>query len=185
MGKDELRGVAKRGRDAFVAGLSPAQRCAHAVVMAQRIESVLGEARAVAVYLPIGSEADTLPLIDHLASRGVEIALPHVRGLALAMRFLRWSPGQTLVAGPFGLRQPLGDAPEIDPDVIVTPLLAFDSRLHRLGYGAGYYDRAFAAHPAARRIGIAWACQQVEALPDEAWDVPLHAVATEQDWITA
>lgn len=142
-----------------------------------------GDARTVAVYLPIGSEIDTLPLIDRLMAQDLRIALPHVRGRRDTMRFLSWAPGDPLPEGPMGLRQPDADASEVSPDLILTPLLAFDAALNRLGYGAGHYDRAFAANMAARRVGVAWDAQQVDSLPVDSWDVPLHAVATETSWM--
>jgi 5-formyltetrahydrofolate cyclo-ligase len=185
MTKARLRSEAKDTRQAFVAALTPAERCVAAVLLAGRVEAQLGDARTVAVYLPIGSEIDTLPIIDRLVRRDLAIALPHVAGRKGAMRFLRWTPGDPLPGGPMGLRQPAVDAPELVPDLILTPLLAFDARLHRLGYGAGFYDRAFVAHPHARRVGLAWSVQQVAAIADESWDVALHAVATEKDWIDA
>lgn len=183
--KARLRSDAKDKRQAFVAALTPAERCAAAVLLAGRIDERLDDARCVAVYLPIGAEIDTLPVIDRLVRRDIAIALPHVTGRRSAMRFLRWAPGDPLPGGPMGLRQPAADAPELAPDLILTPLLAFDARLHRLGYGAGFYDRAFAAHPHARRVGLAWSVQQVAAIAEDSWDVPLHAVATEKDWIDA
>ena len=75
------------------------------------------------------------------------------------------------------------DLAELTPDIVLTPLVGFDRRGTRLGQGAGHYDRAFAAHPAAWRVGIAWSVQEVDALPADAWDVPLHAIATEREWI--
>ena len=165
--------------------MSGAERCAAAVLLAQRVMAELGDARTVAAYLPIGSEIDTLPLIDRLVSRGLSIALPHVKGRRDTMRFLAWTPGDALPEGPMGLRQPEVDAPEVSPDLILTPLLAFDATLNRLGYGAGHYDRAFVAHQDARRFGVAWDSQRVDTLPVDSWDVPLHAIATESSWITA
>ena len=100
------------------------------------------------------------------------------------MRFLAWDGATALIPGPFGLSQPPADAVALVPDIILTPLLALDPKLNRLGQGAGYYDRAFAQFPLARRIGVAWSVQQVEAVPTDAWDMPLHAVITEQGWIT-
>ncbi|RYY12360.1 MAG: 5-formyltetrahydrofolate cyclo-ligase, partial [Alphaproteobacteria bacterium] len=85
--------------------------------------------------------------------------------------------------GPFGLSQPHPDSPALTPDIILAPLLAFDAKLDRLGQGAGYYDRAFATFPDARRIGVAWSVQQVDTLPTDAWDMPLHAIITENGWI--
>ena len=86
-------------------------------------------------------------------------------------------------AGPFGLLQPPGDAEEVVPDLILTPLVAFDRTLARLGQGAGHYDRAFARFPNARRIGVAFSVQQVDRLPTDPWDMPLHAIITEREWI--
>lgn len=185
MTKADLRKIAKQCRDAHVAVMSVAERCAAAVILAERIIAEAGGAKTVSIYLPIGSEIDMLPLIDRLIVRGVQIALPHVRGRSDTMRFLAWAPGDPLPEGPMGLRQPDADAPEASPDLILTPLLAFDDALNRLGYGAGHYDRAFAAHLDARRVGVAWSTQRADALPVDSWDVPLHAVATEADWIAA
>ena len=100
------------------------------------------------------------------------------------MRFLAWETEAALVAGPHGLSQPAAHAIELRPDIILTPLLAFDAKLNRLGQGAGYYDRAFERFPDAWRIGVAWSVQQVAELPTEPWDIPLHAVVTEQGWIS-
>ncbi len=185
MTKARIRNEAKSRRRAHVAGLTLAERCAAAVLMAEQVEARLGNPRVVAIYLPIGSEIDTVPLIERLHLRGLSIALPHVASRNATMRFLAWTPGDPLPSGPMGLRQPAADSPEIVPDLVLTPLLAFDARLHRLGYGAGFYDRAFTALPDARRVGLAWSLQQVPAIVDEGWDVPLHAVATEQGWIEA
>lgn len=184
MSKSKAREEAKARRQSFVAALTVPERCAAAVLLASRVADQLGDVRVVAVYLPIGCEIDTLPIIDRLAQRNVTIALPHVTGRRGLMRFLAWAPGEPLPAGPMGLRQPAAEARELIPDVILTPLLAFDRRLHRLGYGAGHYDRAFVAHPAARRIGLAWSVQRIDKIDDEAWDIPLHAVATERDYVT-
>lgn len=138
----------------------------------------------VTSYVPIGSEADPSPLARAAVDAECVIALPHVTTRGEPMRFLAWDTEAVLSAGPFGLQQPHHDAVALAPDIILTPLLAFDAKLDRLGQGAGYYDRAFAQFPEARRIGVAWSVQQVEALPTDAWDMPLHAVITEHGWIT-
>ncbi len=137
----------------------------------------------VASYRPLGSEADPAPLADAARAAGCALALPHVTTRAAPLRFLAWDPSQPLERGAFGLMQPAVDAPEVSPDIILTPLVGFDDAGNRLGQGAGHYDRAFAAHPDAWRVGIAWSVQRVAALPADPWDVPLHAIATESDWI--
>ncbi len=138
----------------------------------------------VASYVPMGSEADPSPLARAAVEAGCVIALPHVVDRATPMRFLAWDTEAALAAGPFGLSQPHPDAAELKPDIILTPLVGFDARGNRIGQGAGYYDRAFALHPRAWRVGVALSVQQVARLDPDPWDVPLHAIATEQDWIT-
>lgn len=138
----------------------------------------------VASYVPIGSEADPAPLARAALEAGCIVALPHVVDRATPIRFLAWATDLPLDAGPFGLSQPAASAPELAPDMILTPLLGFDRRGNRIGQGAGHYDRAFALHPAAWRVGVAWSVQEVEAIAPDPWDVPLHAIATEREWIT-
>lgn len=148
-----------------------------------RFETLLARPGVIASYLPVRGEADPGTITDAARARGWRIALPHVCTRDAPMRFLAWKPGDPLLPGPMGLRQPPADAPPLIPDLILTPLVAFDAAGNRLGQGAGYYDRAFAALPAARRIGIAWSFQQIPAVPVDAWDVPLHGIVTEQGWI--
>lgn len=134
----------------------------------------------VASYIPIGSEADPSPLAAAARAAGATLALPYVAGRGGGMRFLVWREDDPLAPGPFGLRQPDATAPERVPDIVLTPLVAFDDALNRLGQGAGHYDRAFAQHPQAWRVGVAWSIQQLLMLDTDAWDVPLHAVITEK-----
>jgi 5-formyltetrahydrofolate cyclo-ligase len=138
----------------------------------------------VASYVPFGGEADPSPLARAAVEAGCVIALPHIVRRDLPMRFLSWETEAALIAGPFGLHQPAEDAAELAPDIILTPLVGFDRQGNRIGQGAGYYDRAFLAHPNAWRVGIALLVQQVDSLTPDPWDVPLHAIATELEWIT-
>jgi 5-formyltetrahydrofolate cyclo-ligase len=137
----------------------------------------------VASYVPFGGEADPSPFARAAVDAGCVIALPHVVRRSLPMRFLSWETEAALIAGPFGLHQPAADAAELAPDIILTPLVGFDRSGNRIGQGAGYYDRAFLAHPDAWRVGIALSVQQVDSLTPDPWDVPLHAIATELEWI--
>lgn len=139
--------------------------------------------RIVAGYVAVGGEADPAPLMDAAIAAGCALALPHVVDRATPLRFVCWGPGEPLVEGPFGLRQPSVESPPCEPDIILTPLVAFDDAGNRLGQGAGHYDRAFAAHPKAWRIGVAWEIQRVNHLHPDPWDVPLHAIATDMNWI--
>lgn len=162
--RDACRGGPVRVPDAFVARLSAGM--------------------TVASYVPVGGEADPSPLARAAVEAGCVIALPHVVDRATAMRFLAWDSEAALTPGPYGLSQPHHDAAELEPDIILTPLVGFDRAGNRIGQGAGYYDRAFARHPDAWRVGIALSVQEVPTLAPDPWDVPLHAIATDRDWIT-
>ena len=138
----------------------------------------------VASYAPVGGEADPARFVAAALAADCRIVLPHVVDRATPLNFLAWAGDAALERGPFGLRQPAADLPELAPDIILTPLVGFDRRGNRLGQGAAHYDRAFAAHPEAWRVGLAWAVQEVDALQPDPWDMPLHAIATDQEWIT-
>ena len=139
----------------------------------------------VATYRPVGSEADPAALDAAALATGARLALPVTRDRETALAFRAWQPDDALVAGPFGLFQPAEDAPVLVPDIVLAPLVAFDARLNRIGQGAGHYDRAFAAHPHARRIGVAFAMQQVPPFEPDPWDLPLEAIVTDLGWRTA
>lgn len=139
----------------------------------------------VAGYIPIGSEADPRALLTAAEELGCIIALPHVVSKISPMRFLRWSYGDALEQGPFGLMQPPASSIEVRPDVILVPLVAFDRRLNRLGQGAGHYDRALSVLMDAVSIGVAWSVQEADMLPVDPWDIPLSAILTEKEWMTS
>lgn len=177
--KAALRARLRARRDGFVLDMAPGDRARHEARVADHIAPFLGRAGCVSGYIAIGAELSCLPVLEAAAGAGIATALPYVTGRGSPMRFLHWRPGDPLAAGPLGLLQPLLDAPDIEPDLIVTPLLGFDAALWRIGQGAGFYDASFAAMPRAARIGVAWSVQQAEAIPREPWDVRLHAVVTE------
>ncbi len=154
-----------------------------AILVPDSFRARLSPRLIIASYIPVGGEADPAPFAQAATAAGCRIALPHVVDRATPLRFLAGVTDATLVDGPFGLRQPAADAPELAPDIILTPLVGFDRRGARLGQGAGHYDRAFLAYPDAWRVGVAFAGQEVELLPIDAWDMPLHAIATDKEWI--
>jgi 5-formyltetrahydrofolate cyclo-ligase len=131
----------------------------------------------VAGFLPIGDEIDLLPLLHALHDRGHPIALPVTPKRGLPLTFRLWIPGDELVEERFGTRRPTG--PDCTPDFLLVPLLAFDAKGGRLGYGGGFYDRTLATLPNRFRLGCAFAAQQVDAVPVGPYDIRLDAVATE------
>jgi 5-formyltetrahydrofolate cyclo-ligase len=181
--KAELRRTAMAQRDA----LPPAERMAAAQAIADRGLPVdLKPGVIVSGFSPLKSEISPLPLLRRLADAGAGLALPVVvgRGQPLVMR--AWSFGAPLDAGVWGIRQPPADAAEVFPDILIVPLLAFDRRGHRIGYGAGYYDMTIGRLRAMKpitAIGIAFAAQEIAAVPATPRDARLDLVLTEREWI--
>ncbi|MEQ1547951.1 MAG: 5-formyltetrahydrofolate cyclo-ligase [Chakrabartia sp.] len=151
----------------------------------QKVTSLFESGICVAGYCAVGGEAHVTALLSLATQTGCTTALPFIANKDSQIVFRTWSVGETLQQAAFGFQQPLKDSHAITPDIILTPLVGFDRALNRLGQGAGHYDRAFAVWPDALRIGIAWSAQEVVSIPADPWDVPLDAVLTEAEWITA
>ena len=140
----------------------------------------------VSGYMPMKSELDPRPLMRKLGDAGARLALPVViaRGLPLVMR--AYAFGEPLVRGVWDIRVPPPEAPEVEPDIVLAPLLAFDRSGNRLGYGAGYYDMTITALRANKpvvAVGVAFAAQEVDAVPTTPRDVRLGLVLTEKEVI--
>ncbi len=145
-------------------------------------ESLLGldfpAGAAIAGVWPLPGEIDLRPVLAALDGRGHPILLPETPPRGQPLRFRRWRPGAPMRRERFGTECPEG--PEAVPDILLVPLLAFDERRFRLGYGGGYYDRTLAALPGRPAIGFAYAVQRVPAVPIEAHDRPLDAIVTDE-----
>jgi len=139
---------------------------------------LLPVAGAIGGVWPLPGEMDLRPLLLALAGHGLGLLLPETTARGEALRFRRWRWGEALIPGRFGTLHPGGDAAV--PDVVFVPLLAWDGRGRRLGYGGGYYDRTLAGLPGALRIGFGFARQCVAEVPAGPEDAQLDAIATEQ-----
>jgi 5-formyltetrahydrofolate cyclo-ligase len=140
----------------------------------------LGRERGiVAAYHPVRSEFDCLPLLRKLEGDGWQLALPVILG-AEPLEFRPWRFGATLKPGPFGIPEPPeGDA--VIPQIVIVPLLAFDARLYRLGYGGGHYDRTLAAlrrQGSVTAVGLAFTVQEVTEVPVGPYDMRLDHILT-------
>jgi 5-formyltetrahydrofolate cyclo-ligase len=177
--KADLRAAALAARDA----LSEAERAAASQVLAKRgLPFEMKPGAIVAGYAPIRSEIDPTPLMGKLAGEGAKLALPVITARGRSLIFRVWHPGDRLLPGPLGILEPSPAAAEIIPDIVLVPLAAFDPVGHRIGYGAGHYDRTLAHLHKSRgfaAIGLAFSAQQVKTVPALQHDVPLDYVLTE------
>lgn len=133
----------------------------------------------VAFYWPMRTEIDPRPVMEKMAGR-TDVLLPITHGFG-PLTFRAWRSGMVLKKDSFGTQFP-ENGPEIEPATLVVPMLAFDRRGHRLGYGAGHYDRTLQGLRATGHvtaIGFAYAAQEITAVPNEATDQPLDMIITE------
>jgi 5-formyltetrahydrofolate cyclo-ligase len=181
--KAELRRDALARRDA----IPPAARAEAAERVAARPFPVAVPAGAcVSGFFALRSEINPVPLMRRLSDAGAKLALPVVIGRGHPLVFRAWSFGAPLGSGVWGIREPLPDAPEVLPDVLIVPLAAFDRTGQRIGYGAGYYDltlfRLRAAKPVIA-VGLAFAAQEIARVPATPRDARLDLVLTEREVI--
>jgi 5-formyltetrahydrofolate cyclo-ligase len=180
LAKPDLRRDALARRDA----LPPDTRAAAAQAIAARPFPVaLAAGAIVSGYSPMRSELNPWPLMRRLAEAEVRLALPVVIGRGHPLVFRAFALGDALASGVWGIREPRPDAPEVAPDVLLVPLAAFDRTGHRIGYGAGYYDLTLGGLRARKSIvavGVAFAAQEIAAVPFTSRDQPLDLVLTER-----
>ncbi|HEX6102321.1 MAG TPA: 5-formyltetrahydrofolate cyclo-ligase [Alphaproteobacteria bacterium] len=135
-------------------------------------------------FWPFGPEIDVRPILYHLHAAGHPIALPVVIKRGLPLLFRAWTPGKALVEGSFGVPRPDKDQPELTPELLIVPLLAFDRAGYRLGYGGGFYDRTLAGLRQNGRVlavGVAFSAQEVSSIPRDATDERLDWMVTERE----
>lgn len=179
--KVELRRSAKRQRQAAHARLG----LSAGTLLTKNFTANIDLAPGVVVsgYAPIRDEIDVFPLLAVLASAGHRCALPVVTGPKDPLIFREWQPGAPLTEAAFGVSIPPSTAAEVVPDVLLVPMLAFDSGCRRIGYGAGFYDRTLSGLKAGGQVmavGVAYADQQVDAVPVDQFDQILDLVVTER-----
>jgi 5-formyltetrahydrofolate cyclo-ligase len=181
--KADLRRDALERRDA----LPVDARAAAAQAIAARpfpIPSAPGT--IVSGFSPLRSEINPWPLLRRLAGAGARLALPVVVGRGHALIFRAFAFGDELGSGVWGIREPLPEAREVAPDILLVPLAAFDRTGQRIGYGAGYFDLTLRALRAAKPVvalGLAYAAQEIAAVPFTPRDERLDLVLTEREVI--
>lgn len=181
--KAQLRTAALALRDA----LPPAARAAGAEAIANRAFPVkVGPGMIVSGFSPMKTEINPIPLMRKLADAGMSLALPAIAGRGKPLIMRAWKFGDPFKAGQWGIREPVPEAPEVEPDILIVPLACFDRHGHRIGYGAGYYDmtiRALRAKKNVTAVGIAFAAQEIDRVPAADHDERLDVVLTERETI--
>jgi 5-formyltetrahydrofolate cyclo-ligase len=181
LSKESLRTAALELRDA----LPPAVRAAGAEAIAARPFPVAFErGTIVSGFSPMRSEINPVPLMRKLAEAGARLALPAIAGRGKALIMRAWNFGEPLAPGQWGIREPMPEAHEVAPDILIVPLAAFDRTGHRIGYGAGYFDMTISALRAKKpvtAVGIAFAIQEISSVPATERDARLDLVLTERE----
>ncbi len=177
--KKQLRLDALAQRDA----LDPVFRIEASLGMADIAKTLdVTHGDVVSGFWPMRSEVDVRPLMFALREQGARLGLPAILDKTTIV-FRELVRGAELIDMGFGTFGPGPEAEVLDPSVMLVPLAAFDGRGHRIGYGAGYYDRAIARlierGMKPKLIGVAFDCQRIETVPNETHDMPLDAILTE------
>ncbi len=173
--KAALRRALRAARAAYVAGLAPGERA--------RLEAALGA--VLDSYLGPGLVAGYSACGDEIGLSGFARALLYPRVTRDAPLTFHDCTTASLVPGALGIPEPAAESPSAIPGIILVPLIAVDTRGNRLGQGGGFYDRTLAllrATHAVVAVGVAWDMQRVPAMPADAWDAPLDALATPSGW---
>jgi 5-formyltetrahydrofolate cyclo-ligase len=138
----------------------------------------------VSGFLSIGNEIDTLPSLNALTDAGYQTCLPVVLKKECPLGFRAWTDGDPLERGPLKTHHPISDAPDIIPDILLVPLLAYDRRARRTGWGRGFYDRTLGAYQTEGRpviaIGIGYDDQEIDQVPPDAFDMVMDWIVTEK-----
>jgi 5-formyltetrahydrofolate cyclo-ligase len=178
--KKEMRATAKAARARAFAAEGGAEASARIAAQGIAFAGVPAPA-VVSAFLPIGEEINPTPLMQRLLGEGYTLALPVMEAKGQPLVFRSWKPGEALAETMWGIREPLPSAPQVEPDVVLGPLLAFDDAGYRLGYGGGFYDRTLARLRKLKRvvaIGLAYDGQRVDAVPHVDYDERLDWVLT-------
>jgi len=170
---------------ALRAAMPAAERQAAAEAIAARPFPVaIARGTIVSGFMPLKSEINPLPLLRKLAEQGATLALPAIDGRGKPLIMRAWAFGDAFKSGQWGIREPVPEAPEVHPDILIVPLACFDRAGHRIGYGAGYYDmtiHALRARKAVTAIGIGFAAQEIPNVPATERDERLDLVLTERE----
>ncbi|MGI8526493.1 MAG: 5-formyltetrahydrofolate cyclo-ligase [Pseudolabrys sp.] len=181
--KAQLRVEALVRRDAMP---GPERMAAVETIAARAFPVTVAAGATVSSFMPVKTEINPLPLMRKLAGAGARLALPAIAGRGKPLMMRAYAFGDEFARGQWGIREPRPEQPEVDPDILLVPLAAFDRNGHRIGYGAGYYDMTINRLRGKKQmvaIGLAFACQEISEVPATERDARLDLVLTEREVI--
>jgi len=180
----ELRGWRRSERQWLLAlrtAVPPAERRQWGQAIEAQLRFLLQDQLGIVlgVYWPFQAEFNPRPLIDWLIAQGSSVALPAVIDRKGPLEYRAWRPGEPLVDGVWNIPVPQNREIVI-PHAVLAPLVGFDRRCYRLGYGGGYFDRTLAAlSPRPRAIGVGFELSRIETIYPQSFDIPMDLVVTE------
>jgi len=139
------------------------------------------KAKTLGGYYPYNYEVDVLQIIEKLEKEKYKISLPKIKN-NLFMDFYSWSTNSPLVINKYGIPEPVSNK-IVYPDILLVPLVAFDKKLNRIGYGGGFYDRYLKRLKRIKKIitiGLAYSFQEVKKIPINDYDIKLDFIITEK-----
>lgn len=163
--------------------IEPDLRKRHAASIIKRLEAIIGNpiGYVVSGYWPFRGEPDLRPWIEKIHARGGQFALPVVVERHKPLIFRLWAPGAPLKRGVWNIPIPDDGAEEVIPDIVIAPVVGFDARCFRLGYGGGFFDRTLELVGKREKIlGVGYARQAIRTIHPESYDIPMDAVVTEE-----
>jgi 5,10-methenyltetrahydrofolate synthetase len=161
--------------------LSAMTRAEHAQRMSEQLDTLIGDAprRIVSAYWPFRGEPDLRNWLKDLQDRGMRTALPVVVAKGAPMVFRLWREGDRLARGVWNIPVP-AEGEDVKPDIVIAPVVGFDSHCYRLGYGGGFFDRTLATLPPSTiAIGVGYAQAAIATIRPQGFDIPMHHIVTE------
>ncbi len=179
----EVKSWRRSERERLIAlrmALPPAERRAMGERIAASLQSIVAARPGIlGIYWPFRAEFDPRPLVDRLAAAGRQVALPVVIDRKGPLEYRAWAPGEALAAGVWDI--PIPEKREVVlPSMVLAPVVGFDRACYRLGYGGGYFDRTLGAmSPRPLAIGVGFACQAIDTIYPQPFDIAMDMVVTE------
>ncbi|HTY15281.1 MAG TPA: 5-formyltetrahydrofolate cyclo-ligase [Methanoregulaceae archaeon] len=180
--KKQVRDRVRAKRDK----LAPEEIAAKSRAICRSVESTINGHKTVMLYVSKGQEVNTRPLMESLLSQGVGVVVPIIEKETRTLRLSFIDDLSVLVTSTFSVPEPIGNEIPVYEEnigVVIVPLIAFDRKGHRLGYGAGYYDRFLSGNPGLMKIGVAFSCQEVPETPADENDIAMDVIVTEHEII--